>query len=145
MKVDVTTKIEIDKPIQEVWDFATNPDNAPLWYENIISAVWQSPPPLQIGSLVEFVAKFMGREMRYTYEFKQHAPPNALIMMTSEGPFPMVTEYNFKSLSEHKTEMTLRNHGEPSGFTSIFSGLMSYMMKRANNKDLRSIKRMLES
>jgi len=41
--------------------------------------------------------------------------------------------------------MTLGNTGAPSGFSKSFAPFMAAMMRRANNKDLRAIKRILES
>jgi hypothetical protein len=40
--------------------------------------------------------------------------------------------------------MKLRNRGEPKGFSKLVTPFMAMVMKRANQKDLRSIKRLLE-
>jgi hypothetical protein len=40
--------------------------------------------------------------------------------------------------------MTLRNRGEPSGFSRVSGTLMAPAMRRANRKDLRRLKSLLE-
>ena len=40
--------------------------------------------------------------------------------------------------------MTLRNQGEPSGFSKVVAPLMAAAMRRANRKDLAALKRLLE-
>jgi hypothetical protein len=41
---------------------------------------------------------------------------------------------------EGGARMTLRNRGEPSGFASIAAPAMAAVMRRANRKDLRTLK-----
>ena len=41
--------------------------------------------------------------------------------------------------------MTLRNRGEPAGFSKLSGLLMRPAMRRANKKDLRALKRLIES
>jgi hypothetical protein len=40
--------------------------------------------------------------------------------------------------------MTLRNRGEPSGFSRLLSPLLEGAMRRANRKDLARLKQLLE-
>jgi uncharacterized membrane protein len=144
LPVDVVTELVIDRPVAEVASFAANPDNAPVWYENIKSVEWKSPPPLSVGSRVAFVAHFLGRRLAYTYEIVELTPGEKLVMRTAEGPFPMETSYTWRALGEIGTRMTLRNRGEPSGFSKLMSPLMEGAMRRANRKDLERLKRLLE-
>lgn len=142
--VTVFTEITINKPFDIVANYATNPDNAPEWYVNIKSVDWKTPKPLRVGSQVTFKAQFLGRQLVYTYEFVEYVPGQKLVMRTAEGPFPMETTYTFETVSNDKTRMTLRNAGEPSGFSKIFAPLMAVMMKKANKKDLELLKQILE-
>ncbi len=66
-------------------------------------------------------------------------------MSTVEGPFPMRTTYNWADTPAGGTRMTLRNQGEPSGFGQLAAPVMAAAMRRANRKDLRALKSLLEN
>jgi hypothetical protein len=144
MPVDVVTEIEIDRPRSEVAAFAGDPGNAPKWYVNIKAVEWKTPPPLQVGSLLAFVAHFLGRRLEYTYEITELVPESRLVMRTAEGPFPMETTYTWEAVGEQRTRMTLRNRGEPRGFSKILGPIMAAAMRRATHKDLVRLKALLE-
>jgi ligand-binding SRPBCC domain-containing protein len=142
--VDVQTDVAIARPRAEVAAFASDPDNATAWYENIEHVEWRSPRPLAVGTRLAFVARFLGRRLAYTYEVKEHVPGKRFVMSTAEGPFPMETTYTWQDTPGGGTRMTLRNHGIPSGFSRIVSPFMARAIKRANRKDLRRLKAILE-
>jgi hypothetical protein len=85
MPVDIQTEIDIDRPRSEVAEYASNPDNATIWYENIKAIEWESPKPLAVGSRVAFVAQFLGRRLAYTYEVKELIPGKQFVMRTAES------------------------------------------------------------
>jgi len=142
--VDVQSEIHIRAPRPEVAAYASNPDNTPRWYHNIDSARWLSEPPLRVGSQLAFSARFLGRILDYSYEFVELVPSEKLVMRTSQGPFPMQTTYTWSD-SGDGTLMTLRNNGEPRGFSVVASVLMAPMMRRAMRKDLATLKQILET
>lgn len=144
MTVDVQSAIVINRPVSEVSRYAADPDNAPLWYVNIKSVEWVTPPPAQVGPRIAFVAHFLGRRLAYTYELVESIPGVRLVMRTSEGPFPMETTYAWESNADGTTRMTLRNRGTPSGFSVWVAPLMAMAMRRANRKDLALLKKRLE-
>ena len=143
--VNVLTEVNISKPIEEVFEYAVNPDNAPEWYVNIKSSEWKTPKPLAKGSQIAFKAKFLGRDLAYVYEIVELIPNEKLVMRTADGPFLMETTYTWSKIDPNATIMTLRNRGNPTGFSKIFSPIMSKMMRKANTKDLIKIKKILES
>lgn len=142
--VDVLTETEIERPRAEVAAYTSDPDNAREWYENIKSVEWKTARPLAVGSRIAFVARFLGRELAYTYEIRELAAGERLVMSTDEGPFPMETTYTWSDTPSGGTRMTLRNRGTPSGFSRVASPLMAATMRRANRKDLRRLKSVLE-
>ena len=143
--VDVVTEITIDRALDTVAAYAADPDNAPEWYVNIKAVDWQTQHPLSIGSRIAFVANFLGRRLEYTYEIVAFFPGECLTMRTAEGPFPMETTYEWTPLSDSQTRMRLRNRGQPSGLSALTAPFMSWMVRRANQKDLALLKQILES
>lgn len=144
MAVDVVTSVEIARPRNEVAAYACDPDHVTAWYENITAVEWRSPPPLQVGTRLAFVARFLGRRLEYTYEVRAHEPGALLVMSTADGPFPMETTYSFADIDPGATAMTLRNRGEPAGFSRVAAPVMAAAMRRASTADLRRLKALLE-
>ncbi len=143
MPVDVLTDTFIARPPALVGAFAGDPSRAPEWYENIKSVEWKTEPPLAVGSEIAFVAYFLGRRLAYTYAVREFLPGERLVMSTSDGPFPMETTYTWSPEGEG-TRMTLRNRGEPAGFSVVVAPIMALAMRRANAADLARLKRVIE-
>ena len=143
--VDVTTEIVIQQPRSVVADFVADPDNATAWYRNIKSVEWRSAKPAVVGSRIAFVARFLGRTLRYVYEVRESVAGERFVMSTADGPFAMETTYTWRDEPHGGTRMTLRNRGEPSGFGAIAAPLMASAMRRANDRDLRQLKSLLEA
>jgi hypothetical protein len=141
--VDVAVEEIIGRPPATVAAYASDPSNASEWYANISEVEWCTTPPLRVGSKVAFVARFLRRELRYTYEVVEFTP-TSLVMRTTEGPFPMETTYRYALTPEGHTRMTLRNRGTPSGFSRMVTPLMRVAMRRAIRRDLKVLKERLE-
>lgn len=140
--VDVSVEQVIARPRAEVAAYASDPDKAPEWYENIQAVDWR--PPLAVGSQLAFVAQFLGKRLEYTYVVRELVPGVRLVMSTAQGPFPMETTYEFADAGEGETRMTLRNRGEPAGFKKVAGPLMARAIRRANEQDLRRLRAILE-
>ena len=144
MALDVLTETVIDRACEQVSAYAGDPSNAPEWYANITSVRWQTPPPAAVGSRLDFVARFLGRTMAYTYEITV-LDADRLVMRTAQGPFPMETTYTWRPETPSSTRMTLRNRGGPTGFAAITAPVMAMAVRRANEKDLARLKRIMEA
>lgn len=145
MQLDVLTETTIGRPLDAVARYAADPDNAPAWYTNIRSVEWLTPRPLQVGSRVAFKARFLGRELSYTYEIAEFIPGRRLVMRTAEGPFPMETTYAWDAAGGDGTHMTLRNRGTPAGFSRLLAPFMAFAVRRATRKDLALLKTILKA
>jgi hypothetical protein len=76
---------------------------------------------------------------------RELVPGEKLVMSTAEGPFAMETTYAWTDAPPGGTRMTLRNRGEPSGFSRVAAPMIAAAMRRANRKDLAQLKQILEA
>lgn len=142
--VDVLTEIVIERPRAAVAAYVADPEHATEWYRNITSVERITGGPVDVGSRMAFVARFLGRTIAYTYEVSEYVPGERLAMRTSEGPFAMETTYTWRDEGDGATRMTLRNRGEPTGFSGMAAPLLARAMRRANRQDLARLKSILE-
>jgi len=103
----------------------------------------KTAPQLRVGTQVAFVAYFLGRRLAYTYEIVEWVPGDRFVMPTADGPFANGNDTR-KLDADGGTPMTLRNRGEPSGFSRLMAPLMSVAMRKANRTDLARLKELLE-
>ncbi len=145
MDVDVRTETVIGRPRGVVAGYAADPDRAPDWYARIRSVRWETPGPLAVGSRIAFRARFLGRELAYTYEVLEWLPGERMVMATAQGPFPMRTTYTWTDAAAGSTHMTLANAGRPTGFGAIAAPLLAAAIRRANRADLARLRQLLEA
>jgi uncharacterized membrane protein len=144
MSVDVQTETVIDRPRGVVAAYMSDPSNATEWYRNIRSVEWETDPPVAEGSRLRFHARFLGRDLVYTYEIRELIPGERLVMRTAQGPFPMETTYTFRDALGGGTRVRLRNRGRPSGFGKVMGPIMARAIRRETTKDLALLKEILE-
>jgi Polyketide cyclase / dehydrase and lipid transport len=143
--VDIGVEVVVGRLRSVVAAYAVDPDNATAWYVNIKSVEWKTTRPVVLGSQFAFTASFLGRALAYTYEVVEMVPDRRFVMRTAEGPFPMEAIYEWDDVARDSTRMSLRNRGEPFGFSGVAAPMMGLAMKRANTKDLARLKVILES
>jgi hypothetical protein len=66
------------------------------------------------------------------------------VMSTAEGPFPMETTSTWRPSGTGSMLMTLRNRGEPDRLGKIAAPMVAAAIRRANHKDLASLKLLME-
>ena len=57
----------------------------------------------------------------------------------------MESTYTWQAVDSGRTRMTLKNRGNPAGFSKWVAPFMAFAMRRANRKDLALLKRLLEN
>ena len=135
MSIDVTAEVRVSADPQAVWDVMTDPEREPEWIGGLREARLQGEPPLGEGSRVERVASFLGKRIEYVNEVTTYDPPRTLEMRSVKAPFPMRITYTLDGA-------IVRNRVQGGG---RLQSLMAPFVKRNIQRDLRSLKRLVES
>lgn len=143
--VSVTTTIEIDRPRAQVAAFSADPLRGPDWYVAIRHADWLGDPVLAVGNRISLVAHFLGKRISYVYEISEYSPGERLVMTSVDGPIRIRTTYAWEDAPSGGTRMTLLNEGDTAFVPGVAAPIVVAAMKRTNQKDLRNLKRVLES
>jgi uncharacterized membrane protein len=141
--INVEKTIFINRPQQEVFDFASNPANLPKWQSQIISAEMTSPEPYDVGSTQHSMARFMGRDIETSSEVTFLDPPNQFVFKLVGGPLPLEGSMRFAS-SGSGTQMTMGGKLEPSGFFKLAEGLVRKQLEKQFGGNLEALKSLLE-
>lgn len=144
MGVDVTAETIIDRPRPAVADYATNPDNDPIWIGGIKESETLTDPPLGEGTRVRRVASFLGKRIEYVNEVEEYVPETRLKMRSVESPIPMMVTYEFEDAGE-ATRARIHVEGEAGGFYKLAGRALGRAVKRSISGDLSTLKRLLET
>lgn len=142
MSIDVTVEQVIARPRAEVAAYTIDPAHEPEWIRGIVASTPITPGPLEKGSRVRRVAKFMGRRIEYTPEVLELDPGQRLLMQTDK-PFPMTIEYEFAD-RDGGAVFRQRLTGGPSGIAGLFSPLMAIIVRRNIRGDMARLGVVLE-
>jgi uncharacterized membrane protein len=142
--IDVTARIVIDRPREDVAAFVIDNRNDPTWIGGISESELLGEGPVMEGSRVRRVASFLGKRIEYVNEVVRLEPATALEMRSVKSPFPMRITYTFAD-APGGTETSVRVQGEPGGLYRAGGPLMKRAVQRSIDRDVEALKRTLES
>ena len=139
----VEKTIIINRPQQEVFNYASDPGYAHNWQSNFLSVEWTSAEPHGIGSTQRSVSRFLGRDIETTVQFTLWDPPNKTRAKSVSGPVPVEAETTFEP-EGNGTKVTLIGQVETGGFFKLAEGLVKKQLERQFDTNLEALKLLLE-
>lgn len=134
----------INRPQQEVFDFASDPAHAHQWLKVVKSKNWIAESPHGVGSTQRVVARYMGRDMEATNEYTVWDPPNQIVFKTLNSPLQIEEGMRFEPIGNN-TQVTWRMHLETNGIIRLFEGLFKKQAESQALTNLETLKLLLEA
>ena len=140
--VRVDSEVVINRPASEVFSYLTDPEKAPEWQASLIEA--HADGPMQVGTKVTEVRKFLGRRMESTLEVTEYEPDRKFSMRIISGPVPFEVEHTLDS-EDGRTRLKWVGTGEPGRFFKLTEPLVARQAQRQFRGDFETLKELLEA
>lgn len=135
--------IEIKRPVEQVFAAMADTSNQPLWDSALLEVRLIPEGPVNVGTKITEVRRFMGRASENTGEVTEFRP-NARITRKSAGnPMTVVGTITFAA-TPSGTKINWRWDLQFSGFFTLFGQLIANSMKNGAENSLRGLKNHLE-
>jgi uncharacterized protein YndB with AHSA1/START domain len=142
MRVERT--VTIDRPIEEVFEYVSTPENDSTWASAALRHERTSPGPMRVGTTTRMDLRFLGRTGTYTWEVAEYEPPNLLAYRATSGPLPIVVRIRFEPV-DGGTRFMHAIETEPRGiYYRALASLMPGAIARILEGMLRNLKNRLE-
>lgn len=142
----VEETIVIDRPRGEVFAFATDPANVPVYSSNLAEFEKTSDGPVSKGTTYRGVAKVAGRSLAWTSEVAEFEEGRHYVNRSVESPMAWEIDIAYEDAADG-TRVTW--HQDTADFGGFFGKLADPLVTRMYAKDVRSnlenLKELLEA
>jgi uncharacterized membrane protein len=141
---EIHEEITIERPLQQVFDYLSEPANQTLINSNY--ARYDTDGPLQKGMRSQGATKVAGRQVEWTAEVTEFEPPRLIRYQSVEAPMAFTIEYQLEDLTNHTTHVTFHQHVDQLGgfFGKLSDPLVTRMYSRDVRGNLAHLKELLE-
>jgi uncharacterized protein YndB with AHSA1/START domain len=122
--IRVEESIEINRPVEEVFSYASNPQNFPEWVATVIEVRQDAPGGggslRREGERFTLMQQALGRRFEGPFEVIAYEPNRRYAHRSTGGhPVAVTMSFTYESVSSEGTRFTPRIEGEPGGFFGL--------------------------
>jgi uncharacterized protein YndB with AHSA1/START domain len=140
----VERTVTIERPIEEVFEYVSTPENDPTWIPSSLKHERTSPGPMRVGMTTQEDQKFFGRTSRDTWEVTEYEPPTVVAYRATSGQLPLLIRLWFEPV-DGGTRMTHVIDMEPRGiFYKALAPMMPWAIQWGLGRVHRTLKDLLE-
>ena len=137
------TAVRIERPVEEVFDYVSDPRNFPHWNSAVQSVSATTPGREGVGAIYSMERDLPGGRAENELEVVASDRPTAFSIRTNSGPTPFLYRYRFSGEGA-ATVLDLSAEIELSGIAGALGPLASRGVKRGVDSNFTDLKRILE-
>ncbi len=136
--------VVIDRPVQEVFAYVTNPANDPRWQSAVLESGFVGEGPAGVGAKVREVRQLMGRRMESVAEVTAYEPNAKIGLRSTSGPVEYEAWYTLEP-TDAGTKLTIVGEADVGGFFKLAEGLVARQFEKEMQTALAALKDILEA
>jgi uncharacterized protein YndB with AHSA1/START domain len=98
--------VVIERPVEEVFAFTTDPHNESLWQSTSLETEQMTEGEVDVGTTFRNTSKFLGRRIESTYQVTENDPPHKQCVRITSGPLPGSGCYLYEPADGGSTRFT---------------------------------------
>ncbi len=143
--VRIEADIVIDRPVEEVFAYLSNPENYVKWEVHCRGSEVTSEGPIGVGTTYSDEVQFLGRRIKQIFEITEYEPNRKLSQKTISGPMGATGSFSFESV-EGGTKVTIVGEADPRGLWRLIpKGTMAREGKKEWEASFAKLKGLLEA
>ncbi|MGB7875230.1 MAG: SRPBCC family protein [Anaerolineales bacterium] len=142
--ISININTLIIRPVWEVFDFVTAPENNHRWQYGSLESVRTSVGDMQLGTVFSSFGHFMGRRIQSTFEVTEFEANQSYGFETISGPIQLQTSYSFETV-DHGTNLVVSSLINPGGFFKLVDPIVARTTKKQFKENLERLKELLEA
>ena len=142
--INLTLNTKIYRPIKQVFDFVSEPENDFQWQYGTLASTRLSDRVSTLGSFFQSVGHLMGRRIEGTFEVTEYEPCAKYGFKSLSGPLNSQTSYTFE-ITEGSTRVNVSTQANLVNFFQMDERGVEKTIKKQIRENLAMLKSLLET
>jgi uncharacterized membrane protein len=146
--IRVEDNVEINRPVEEVFSYTSNPENFPQWAATVVEVRQEEAPgrgPLREGERFTLTQQALGRRFEAPFEVIAYEPNRRYAHRSREGhPVPVIMDFTYEPVPPEGTRFRPRIEAEPGDFFGLVGPVLERAIRRQVRTNLKTLKDLLE-
>ena len=134
----------VDRPMEDVFTFLSNPLNLPKWQSMIASIQPVTPGVTGLGAKYNVHAALLGRSIDGVMEVIAYEPPTKFGFTNKAGPMEVTVNVTLKPVGTG-AKITINAQGNPAGVFKLAEAPLTHQIKSQMEANLARLKSILEA
>ena len=138
------TRIDIDRPAEEVFDFVADQTNAPRWQSGLHEVRRITPVPVGVGTEHVFARRFAGINIESQNRYTAYEPGRFVAFEIPSGKITGKASYLVEPTGERTSRLISEVHFRVSGLAGLATPILARVFERDSRKNVAALKALLE-